>query len=154
MRMAGGVKLFGVGFPILMPAPSHPPTRVRGGRPCVSFRDTLTMPDKHAVIDPITGFLDRRSCLHAAHRMLAAAESKALPLAALWIDLDRFRQINASFGHAAGDEVIARVAGRMRMVLPAGGHVLARMGSDEFVVMLSGEDRPVGQHRGCHAAAR
>ena len=103
------------------------------------------MPDKHAVIDPITGFLDRRSCLHAAHRMLAAAESTRQPLAALWIDLDRFRQINASFGHAAGDEVIARVAGRIRMVLPSGGHLLARMGSDEFVVMLRGEDRPVAE---------
>ncbi|WP_374474492.1 putative bifunctional diguanylate cyclase/phosphodiesterase [Zoogloea sp.] len=103
------------------------------------------MPDKYAVIDSITGFLDRRSCLHAAHRMLAAAASKRQPLAALWIDLDRFRQINASFGHAAGDEVIARVAGRIRMVLPSGGHLLARMGSDEFVVMLRGEDRPVAE---------
>ncbi len=103
------------------------------------------MPDTLTVFDPITGFLDRRSCLRAAQGMLAAAESSRQPLAALWIDLDRFRQINASFGHAAGDEVIARVAGRIRMVLPSGGHLLARMGSDEFVVVLSGEDRPVAE---------
>ena len=96
------------------------------------------MPDNDADLDPITGFLDRVRCLQTATWMVAEAERKGLALAVLWIDLDRFRQINASFGHAAGDEVIARVAERIRGVAHKDRHTLARMGSDEFVILLAG----------------
>ena len=106
------------------------------------------MPDNDAELDPITGFLDRVRCLQTATWMVAEAERKGLALAVLWIDLDRFRQINASFGHAAGDEVIARVAERIRGVASRDRYTLARMGSDEFVILLAGDDRSSAGHLG------
>jgi diguanylate cyclase (GGDEF)-like protein len=93
------------------------------------------MHDNRPGRDPITGFLSRSSGLHAAARAVTEAESTASPLAVLWMDIDRFRQINESFGHAGGDRVIALVAERLRLAL-SGDSILLRMGSDEFVALI------------------
>jgi diguanylate cyclase (GGDEF)-like protein len=53
----------------------------------------------------------------------------------LWLDIDRFRQINESFGHAGGDSVITLLAERLRLAL-SGDSILLRMGSDEFVALI------------------
>jgi diguanylate cyclase (GGDEF)-like protein len=96
-------------------------------------------------LDPITGFLNRNAGLQAAARAVIEANSGGSMLAALWLDMDRFRQINDSFGHAGGDSVIVRVAGRLRAAIEAPCELL-RMGSDEFVVLLPRFDR-VGAER-------
>ncbi|WP_374680895.1 putative bifunctional diguanylate cyclase/phosphodiesterase [Accumulibacter sp.] len=85
--------------------------------------------------DPITGFLSRSAGLHAAMQVVAEAEASGSSLAALWLDIDRFRQINESFGHAGGDSVITQLAGRLRRAL-RGDSILLRMGSDEFVALV------------------
>jgi diguanylate cyclase (GGDEF)-like protein len=85
--------------------------------------------------DPLTGFLSRSTGLHAAARAVSEAESAGSSLAVLWLDIDRFRKINESFGHAGGDRLIALVAERLRLALSGDG-ILLRMGSDEFVALI------------------
>ncbi|WP_298598348.1 putative bifunctional diguanylate cyclase/phosphodiesterase [Zoogloea sp.] len=87
--------------------------------------------------DPITGFLNRGAGLSVARRLVDEAAAGRQPISVLWLDIDRFQNVNASFGHRGGDRVIANVASRLRGVLPDGG-VCARMGSDEFLVLLPG----------------
>ena len=91
-------------------------------------------------LDPITGFLSRKSGLQAVMRAVATVNRNGSSLAVLWLDVDRFRQINDSFGHVAGDAVIARIARRIRGVVSRAGEFL-RMGSDEFVVLIPDLDR-------------
>lgn len=86
-------------------------------------------------VDPLTGFLDRFGCLHAAVMLTADAMASGEPLAVIWIDLDRFKQINGSFGHLGGDEVIKELAVRFRNRV-SGRAELSRMGGDEFVFLV------------------
>ncbi|MCK6390631.1 MAG: EAL domain-containing protein [Azonexus sp.] len=86
-------------------------------------------------MDGLTGFLDRNECLHALTTSIADAQASAPALAVLWVGIDRFRQINASFGHRAGDNVLAQLAYRLRSRAKVGDR-LARIGGDEFVVLL------------------
>jgi diguanylate cyclase (GGDEF)-like protein len=92
------------------------------------------------VLDPITGFLDRSGGLSVVRRVIAETDAGHRLSAVLWLDLDRFRKVNESFGHRGGDRVIKRVAGRIRAATPKDAFLL-RMGSDEFVVVLAGTDR-------------
>lgn len=66
---------------------------------------------------------------------LASAEEK---LSVLFIDLDRFKAVNDTFGHPAGDQLITMVAARLRSLLP--NALIARIGGDEFTLLLEGED--------------
>lgn len=90
--------------------------------------------------DPLTGFLDRNGCLQAAARLADDSAASGRSLAVLWFDLDRFKQINESFGHLGGDEVIADIAIRFR-TRASGRAELSRMGGDEFVCLLPNCDR-------------
>lgn len=90
--------------------------------------------------DSLTSFLDRRGCLRATVRLVESSRREQRALAALWLDLDRFKQVNESFGHLGGDAVIAKVAGRLSRVL-SGRAEISRMGGDEFVLLLPGCDR-------------
>lgn len=86
-------------------------------------------------IDPTTGFMDRYSCLQMTSDMVGRMRNSGQSLAALWIDLDRFKQVNESFGHLSGDSVIANVAQRLRESIK-GRAEIGRMGADEFVCLL------------------
>ena len=55
--------------------------------------------------DPLTGFLDRGGCLRAAVRLAEFCRRQDKPFSVLWADLDRFKQVNESFGHLGGDAV-------------------------------------------------
>jgi diguanylate cyclase (GGDEF)-like protein len=90
--------------------------------------------------DALTSFLDRRGCLRTAVRLVEFCRRQQRPLAALWLDLDRFKQVNESFGHLGGDAVIASIAARLSEML-AGRAEVSRMGSDEFVLLVPGCDR-------------
>jgi diguanylate cyclase (GGDEF)-like protein len=94
----------------------------------------------NSTVDPITGFQNRNAGLQAVARAVAEANSRRSLLAVLWVDMDRFRQVNDSFGHAGGDSVIVRIAERIRSCVSTPGEFL-RMGSDEFVVLIPGLDR-------------
>ena len=90
-------------------------------------------------MDGLTGFLDRNECLQELGRLIAASGSEMPSVAVLWVGLDRFRQINASFGHRAGDNVLAELAYRLRTRAKVGDR-LARIGGDEFLVLLPNAD--------------
>jgi diguanylate cyclase (GGDEF)-like protein len=87
--------------------------------------------------DSLTSFLDRNGCLRATARLVELCRRQRRPLAALWLDLDRFKQVNESFGHLGGDAVIASLAGRLAGRL-LGCAEISRMGGDEFVFLMPG----------------
>ena len=70
---------------------------------------------------------------------IALAQRHKRQLAVLFIDLDRFKQINDSLGHAVGDKVLRAVAKRL-MAVVRGSDTVGRLGGDEFVVVLSEVD--------------
>lgn len=102
---------------------------------------------KLAYFDPLTGLANRQqsqSCLGSA---IHAAVKNRQSFAVLYLDLDNFKRVNDTLGHAVGDELLCLVAARLRCALHAGddggelgtdlrsGHI-ARLGGDEFVVIL------------------
>ena len=92
---------------------------------------TLSVPAR----DPLTGLLDRRGFMGEAERRLQLAERRNASLALLYIDLDRFKQINDGFGHAVGDAVLHAFA-RVALMGVRDDDVVARIGGEEFVILL------------------
>jgi diguanylate cyclase (GGDEF)-like protein len=90
-------------------------------------------------IDPNTGFLDRFSCLQLASDMVDKVGESGESLVVLWIDLDRFKHINESFGYAGGDNVISLIADRIREQTK-GKAKIGRVGADEFVCLVPNHD--------------
>ena len=86
-----------------------------------------------ATHDSLTGLPNRTLLTQRLDDVLADGEPGAL----LFVDLDRFKQINDRFGHQAGDEVLIMAAGRMQLALRDTDH-LARFAGDEFAVILPG----------------
>jgi diguanylate cyclase len=86
----------------------------------------------HAEHDPLTGLSNRRTFLHDLDRCLGARQQAAAG-ALLFVDLDRFKQVNDTLGHAAGDAVLVAVADRLRTAVRP-DDLVARLGGDEFVV--------------------
>ncbi|MBB5202709.1 diguanylate cyclase (GGDEF)-like protein [Inhella inkyongensis] len=82
--------------------------------------------------DPLTGLPNRLLCIEHLGRATAKAARNQQELALLVIDLDRFKEINDTLGHAAGDELLCTLSTRLNTEL-RGGDLLARIGGDEFV---------------------
>jgi diguanylate cyclase (GGDEF)-like protein/PAS domain S-box-containing protein len=87
--------------------------------------------------DPLTGLANRDALRDRLLQAIAAAGRSGEQLAVLFLDLDRFKDINDSLGHGAGDEVLKRVAQRLRQCVRT-EDTLARVGGDEFVVVVRG----------------
>lgn len=92
-----------------------------------------------AYYDPLTELPNRRHLLEALERALESSRREPHGGALMFIDLDNFKNINDTEGHAVGDELLKEVARRLRTTLRAGDTV-ARLGGDEFIVMVSGLD--------------
>ena len=90
--------------------------------------------------DPLTGCLNRRGFSERFEAELNAAERSGQPLALLGIDLDNFKQVNDTIGHAAGDELLIWVVQVLQETLRPTDWV-GRLGGDEFAVLLPGASR-------------
>jgi diguanylate cyclase (GGDEF)-like protein/PAS domain S-box-containing protein len=89
-----------------------------------------------ARIDRLTGLSNRAAIVARLNRLARErAAAPDLPYALLYLDFDRFKQVNDTLGHEAGDALLVAIATRLRAALRAGGHA-ARLGGDEFVVLL------------------
>jgi diguanylate cyclase (GGDEF)-like protein len=87
--------------------------------------------------DSLTGLPNRALILDRTQQMLARARRLHTPVAALFLDLDNFKDINDTLGHEVGDELLAGVAKRMASTL-RDGDTVGRLGGDEFVVLVEG----------------
>jgi diguanylate cyclase (GGDEF)-like protein/PAS domain S-box-containing protein len=87
--------------------------------------------------DQLTGLPNRSTVEEQLERELARAQRDGTSVAALYIDLDHFKLVNDSLGHAAGDDVLVQVARRVGAITRT-GDVLARLGGDEFLLLLPG----------------
>ncbi len=94
-----------------------------------------------AMHDPLTGLLNRRRMGAVLEQTLAAYKHRNQPCATMLIDLDRFKQVNDTLGHTAGDTLLKLVADRLISVVGDREQV-CRLGGDEFQIFLPGkEDR-------------
>jgi diguanylate cyclase (GGDEF)-like protein len=96
-----------------------------------------------ALHDALTGLPNRVLALDRAEQMLARSRRSNTPVAALYVDIDGFKHVNDTFGHAAGDELLRIVAQRLRSVVRE-GDTAARLGGDEFIVLLEGATLDAG----------
>jgi diguanylate cyclase (GGDEF)-like protein len=96
-----------------------------------------------ALHDALTGLPNRVLAIDRADQMLARARRADQPIAVLYIDIDGFKHINDTFGHAVGDMFLKAVAGRLETVVRA-GDTAARLAGDEFVVLLEASTLDAG----------
>jgi diguanylate cyclase (GGDEF)-like protein len=96
-----------------------------------------------ATHDALTGLPNRTLILDRAEQMLVRARRNQMPVAALFIDLDNFKDINDTLGHGAGDQLLCAVAARLEGVV-RDVDALGRLGGDEFVVVAEGMSLAAG----------
>lgn len=105
----------------------------------VSEREALEEELRHAAYrDPLTG-LPNRALFNGHLEATWPRGDSSVTLALLLVDLDRFKMVNDTRGHAAGDEILVRAASRIRDMSPPGGF-LARLGGDEFAMLVRTAD--------------
>ncbi|WP_374207770.1 putative bifunctional diguanylate cyclase/phosphodiesterase [Streptomyces sp. XM4193] len=106
--------------------------------PLIAVDSTLWMARARAeeqLRDPLTGLPNRMWLMERARMALDEAERQQTKSALVLIDLDRFRSVNDTLGHLAGDRLLLQIADRLRLALPRGAEA-ARLGGDEFAVLL------------------
>jgi diguanylate cyclase (GGDEF)-like protein len=111
-------------------------------------RTVEAMRDAHR--DSLTGLPNRALFLDRLNHALLTAARLGTNVTVLFIDLDRFKDVNDSLGHAAGDHLLARFADRVREVLRS-DDTAARLGGDEFAILL---ERTAGDEAGQRVADR
>lgn len=108
------------------------------GRLIITFREANILAHSHelALTDELTDLPNRRAFYEQGQVMIDSAAHDGRNGAMLLLDLDRFKEVNDSLGHHAGDTLLKDVAQRLTDTLKEDTHILARLGGDEFVVML------------------
>jgi diguanylate cyclase (GGDEF)-like protein len=101
---------------------------------------------KLAHTDSLTGLLNRGAIMTRLEAAVAAARERRTPLSIAIVDLDRFKEINDTHGHLAGDEVLRVVAERLKAGVRTMDFV-GRYGGEEFLIIFNGIDREFGRKR-------
>jgi diguanylate cyclase (GGDEF)-like protein len=99
-----------------------------------------------ALHDSLTGLPNRALIVDRIEQLLERNRRRGTLGAALFVDLDDFKNVNDSLGHAAGDHLLVLVARRMKSTL-RGADTIGRMGGDEFVILIDGGDDEAGPDR-------
>ncbi|WP_433687563.1 putative bifunctional diguanylate cyclase/phosphodiesterase [Micromonospora carbonacea] len=114
-----------------------------------AYAELARVANEHAYAathDTLTGLANRRHLLDQGSEQLNARHADGVTALVL-IDLNHFKEVNDTLGHAAGDQVLLQVADRLRGAAQ-GGDLVARLGGDEFAVLLRGLPAPaVAAHR-------
>lgn len=99
-----------------------------------------------ATRDPLTGLLNRREMSRVLDEELQRARRYQRPMAVLWVDFDHFKDVNDTYGHAAGDSVLRAIS---RLLLGSVRSVdsIGRFGGEEFVIVLPEMDLEEAQKR-------
>lgn len=120
--------------------------RLRAASRIVRLQQRLV---EEASIDALTGVMNRRSLLRSLERDLDSCRLSAAPIHLAMIDLDRFKSINDTHGHASGDAVLVHLAVLVRGFLKRGER-FGRLGGEEFALVLPHTDRNSAEQR-CEA---
>jgi diguanylate cyclase (GGDEF)-like protein len=107
--------------------------------PVLANLRNLALAEFRASTDALTGLPNKRAVQDTTKRMAAQASRNVAPLAAIVLDLDHFKQINDSFGHERGDDVLAAVGAVLSVTIRASDFV-GRNGGEEFIVLLPDTD--------------
>lgn len=108
---------------------------VYGFRDVTERERSATIISRQALLDPVTGLANRHHFDNTLVAALEQARQAGTPLGVLFVDLDRFKCINDTYGHAVGDELLCCVAERLQNCV-RDCDLLARWGGDEFTVLL------------------
>jgi diguanylate cyclase (GGDEF)-like protein len=114
------------------PVPEELYARLRAAERLASMQNELI---RLATTDPLTGTPNRRVFFERAQKIWTA-DSHPGALSAIMMDIDKFKQVNDEYGHAAGDEAIRAVA----RIAAAESEIVSRFGGEEFAVLLPGRD--------------
>jgi diguanylate cyclase (GGDEF)-like protein len=121
--------------------------RLRSGTRILRLQDELVAARERlrieATHDSLTGLLNRGATLDALEKEMARSTREAAATTVIMSDLDHFKEINDTFGHAAGDQVLKEAARRMRSSLRT-YDAIGRYGGEEFLVIAPGCDVAAG----------
>jgi diguanylate cyclase (GGDEF)-like protein len=92
-----------------------------------------------AATDPLTGLANRRGCEKSIAGEISRAERERKPLSCIMLDIDRFKLVNDTLGHQAGDQVLRELSAMLRQSVRA-YDIVARWGGEEFLLVLPGAD--------------
>lgn len=111
--------------------------RIRNHLQSVQQRRLL---EQLAMLDSLTGIPNRRRFAEVYEQEWRRCMRDGVPLSLIVVDVDHFKMFNDSYGHAAGDEVLRRIANTLQTSLRRPGDFVARYGGEEFVILLPGID--------------
>lgn len=101
---------------------------------------------EQAVRDPLTGLFNRRYLEETLNREVGRAERENYPVSIILIDLDGFKKVNDTHGHAAGDAVL-HALGELMMRMVRRGDIPCRMGGEEFLIIMPNATAEIGMRR-------
>lgn len=110
-------------------------SQIKRKRQSDRLREAVQEGLRMAVIDPLTGLYNRRYALPHLEHIVERAQQTNRSFAVMILDLDRFKNVNDRFGHAAGDEVLIEVANRIKNNL-RNVDLVARIGGEEFLIAM------------------
>ena len=87
--------------------------------------------------DPLTGLANRKLMMDRLEQAIVSAKRRNGRLALLFLDLDEFKDVNDTYGHKVGDQLLIEIAEKLKEVVRRENDTIARIGGDEFLILLT-----------------